>query len=111
MSERIRPREVSHITSLSQRKVQELAAAGKLPSAAKLGGVWTFEERAIRAWITQREQSLWPESHAISTSAGKSGGDVSKSPDESIEAAYAQLIPAKRRGGSRGGGTSSSARR
>lgn len=33
--DRIRPPDIARMTSLSVRKVQELAAEGKLPSAAK----------------------------------------------------------------------------
>jgi hypothetical protein len=43
------------MTSLSVRKVQELAAAGELPGAAKLGGVWTFDQQKVRSWIEERE--------------------------------------------------------
>lgn len=44
MAERIRAERVAEITSLSVRKVQENSAAGMIPSAAKIGGVWTYDE-------------------------------------------------------------------
>lgn len=47
--ERIRPADVARITGLSRRQVQAMAQAGLLPSAAKLGSLWTFDERRIRA--------------------------------------------------------------
>jgi excisionase family DNA binding protein len=106
MSERIRPRDVARITSLSLRKVQEMAAAGKLP-ALKLGGVWTFEERDIRAWIKQEEQRQWrAKPPPISTGGATYGGDVLRLPDASIDEAYAQLMPRKRGSGSRAGARS-----
>lgn len=55
--ERIRPAAVARITGLSLRQVQAMAAAGLLPSAAKLGSVWTFDERRIRAWLVERERA------------------------------------------------------
>ena len=50
MSERIRAVVVSEMTSLSVRTIQDLAIAGKLPGAAKLGGVWTFDRVKITDW-------------------------------------------------------------
>ena len=41
---------VAEITGLSVRVVQHWAAQGWVPSAAKRGNVWTFEEETIRAW-------------------------------------------------------------
>lgn len=102
MPERIRPRAVSEMTSLSVRKVQEMAAAGAIPGAAKLGGIWTFDPIRVRAWIREQERTCLAKQET-STRATASGGDGSRSPDESIEAAYEQLIPAKRRGASRAG--------
>lgn len=109
-AERIRVSEVSRITSLSVRKVQELAIAGKLPGAAKLGGVWTFDPLRLRAWIREREDACHgnPE---ISISVAQHGGAASRSPAASIEAAYERLIRGKPRVGSRGGASASSGRR
>jgi predicted DNA-binding transcriptional regulator AlpA len=50
----IRPAGVMEMTSLSVRQIQTMAAAGQIPSAAKLGGVWTFDPQAIEAWIEER---------------------------------------------------------
>jgi hypothetical protein len=52
---RIRPRGVAHMTSLSVRKVQELAQRGELPSAALEISGWTFDERHIQLWIGGQE--------------------------------------------------------
>lgn len=49
--ERIRAHAVGGILGISARTVQSLAARGELPGAAKIGGVWTFDEKAIRDWV------------------------------------------------------------
>ena len=55
-SERIRPPAVSAITSLSVRKVQEMAAAGAIPSAIKADDGWTFDEKKVRTWLRKMER-------------------------------------------------------
>lgn len=53
---RIRASEVARLTSLSLRKVQELAVAGKIDGAAKLSdGDWDFDIDDIRKWIRREE--------------------------------------------------------
>lgn len=111
MSERIRPAAVAEITSLSLRKVQEMAAAGQLPGAAKLGGVWTFDPTQIRAWIRHQERKAACRANypTTATVAATSSGDVSMLPDESIAQAYEQLIRKKQRSGSARGAKNLSA--
>ena len=58
MPERGRAADVARITSLSVRKIQEMAAAGRLAGAAKLGGVWTFDLAKVRAWIEAEEHKV-----------------------------------------------------
>ena len=41
---------VAEISGLSPRDVRRWAAQGWLPSAAREGNVWTFEEKTIQAW-------------------------------------------------------------
>ncbi|MFH1553543.1 MAG: helix-turn-helix domain-containing protein, partial [Pseudomonadota bacterium] len=52
--ERIRAHMAASILGIETRTVQALAARGELPGAAKIGGVWTFDEAAIRNWIKER---------------------------------------------------------
>jgi len=52
--ERIRAFEASAILGVEVRTVQALACRGELPGACKIGGVWTFDEAALRAWIKDR---------------------------------------------------------
>jgi len=111
-AERIRAQVVCTMTSLSLRKVQEMADQGLIPSAAKLGGVWTFDPIRVRAWIRERERACLEKAGAkppTSLSVGTRIGDVSVSTDESIELVYEQLIHGKRRAGQKGGGRNSNA--
>lgn len=56
VSERIRVRRVAEITGLSIRSVQLMACRGKIPSAAQFGRTWTFNERAVREWVSAKEE-------------------------------------------------------
>ena len=56
MVERIRARRVAEITGLSLRSVQASAIRGEIPSAAKFGKTWTFNERAVREWVAAKEK-------------------------------------------------------
>ncbi|MDF2809900.1 MAG: hypothetical protein K0S56_931 [Microvirga sp.] len=51
MRERRRSYEAAGILGISVRSVQSLAAKGELPGAAKVGGLWTFDETALRSWL------------------------------------------------------------
>jgi predicted DNA-binding transcriptional regulator AlpA len=107
--ERVRAGDVRRMTSLSIRQIQDMAAKGDIPGAVKLGGVWTFDPSRVRAWIREKERCLAnPET---STNARISGGVGSASTDESIEAAYEQLIRGKRHAASKAGERNSSVRR
>ena len=56
--ERIRAHVAAGILGVETRTVQALAARGELPGAAKIGGLWTFDEAALRNWI--RERTICP---------------------------------------------------
>jgi hypothetical protein len=90
-AERIRPADVSRMTSLSVRQVQFLAAGGKIPGAAKLGGVWTFDPVQIKAWITAEECRTCHRADT-SISGATHGGAASVSMAESIDEAFERLI-------------------
>src|ERR1700683_752265 len=95
------------MTSLSLRQVQSMAAAGKIPGAAKLGGVWTFDPVQLTAWIRRQEKACQRNSRPTATRGTASSGDVLSLPDGNIDEAFARLIHARRRDGSRHGGSSS----
>ena len=97
-TERIRPADVARITSLSVRKVQELAAAGRIPGAAKMGGAWTFSEEKLRAWIKNCEAAAAERSvvHREPNRRPVIWGDMSLVPAETIQAAYDAVVRPKR---------------
>lgn len=66
--ERIRVEAASAILGVTPRCVQSLAARGELPSACKIGKIWTFDEVALRNWI--KERSTWPEQKRQGTLTG-----------------------------------------
>lgn len=53
--ERITSEDVQAITGLTLRTVQNLADRRIIPSAAKLGGRWMFDEQSVRRWIRLKE--------------------------------------------------------
>jgi hypothetical protein len=115
MADRIRAAVVSKMTSLAVRTVLDLAAAGKIPGAAKLHRIWTFDPVRIENWIREQEaQACQPKDEGspepeprkktrTSTYAITSGGDTSVTPAFVIEEAYVQLMGPKRRNGSKPG--------
>jgi excisionase family DNA binding protein len=62
-SERIFIEDVAKILGIPARSVQAMAAAGKIPSAAKLGRRWTFNERAVRTFLRDEEIRCQNEKH------------------------------------------------
>lgn len=56
--ERIRASHAAAILGVTERTVQALALRGELPEAAKIGGLWTFNEAALRNYI--KERFSWP---------------------------------------------------
>ena len=53
--ERIVSAKVASILGIPVQTVREMAALGQLPSAARLGRHWTFNEKVIRRWLGARE--------------------------------------------------------
>jgi excisionase family DNA binding protein len=47
------------ILGLPQRTVQDLAARGEIPGAAKLGRRWTFDLHKLRQLLKQKERQTW----------------------------------------------------
>src|SRR5215469_2702337 len=106
---RIRPAEVARITSLSIRKVQEMAASGKIPGAAKFDGVWTFDPVQIKAWIHQRERAAACPMKDPYANAATSIPAAYVLPDESLNEAFERATTKKRRSASKRGVSPSSA--
>lgn len=47
------------ILGVSHRSVQDLAASGALPGAAKIGRRWTFDLAKLREYVEAREHEIW----------------------------------------------------
>ena len=88
-SERIQAAAAVRITGLSRRAIQEMAARGEIPGAAKLGARWTFDEAKLRRWVKAREEEGC---RGISTDAAKSGGRESRFAAATFAEAYEQLL-------------------
>lgn len=54
--ERIRANRAAAILGVNKRTIQAMALRGDLPRAARIGGLWTFEEAALRDYIEARIQ-------------------------------------------------------
>lgn len=55
--ERIRAIEASDILGVELRTVQAMAARGELPGAAKVGKLWTFDEKALVTFLPAFRES------------------------------------------------------
>ncbi len=94
--ERIGVRAVAMITGMSVRVLQERAARGLVPSAAKLGGTWSFNENTIRRWIRNQERET-AKSQRIYIASARRGTAGSRLTESHIERAYEQLFTPKRK--------------
>lgn len=92
--ERVKSDVVASITGYSIRQVQELAGAGKIPSAAKLGAEWTFDPVRVRKWVRLKEREI--ECRQTSISARASGMRGSRSLAKTNDAAYEQVLNLRR---------------
>ena len=99
--ERIRADHAAAILGIEKRTVQAMALRGELPNAAKIGGVWTFDEAALRNYIKERIQC--PQSRKpLNTPTGAviRYGRGSRLADGNIEKAYEQAMSKLRGRGS-----------
>lgn len=99
--QRVRASTVADRTSLSVRAVQAMAAKGKIPGAAKLGRIWTFDPKAVDDWIiaAQREDERC---RKTSTSADARGGYERLLEVESYADLYRQATKPRRESGRQG---------
>lgn len=89
-AERVAIHEAGRITGLKRRTLQAMAAAGRVPGAAKLGGIWSFDVERLRGWLRDQEQKV-----ATSTCEVPRFTVASLSTDANIASRYKQLIGAK----------------
>jgi hypothetical protein len=59
VAERVPIEQAAAILGSPDRTVQDLAARGKIPGAAKIGGRWSFDVAKLRRLIKQRERETW----------------------------------------------------
>ena len=102
---RVRADRVAEMTTWSVRTVQQKAAAGLIPGAARLGSVWTFDERQVAAWILEQEEAACrvneqsrSRTPSITTSpfAGASGGASASSMAGSTRPLYERMMFGRR---------------
>ena len=89
MSERVRTKEASSILGVSHHVIIKMAAQGKLPGAAKIGGTWTFDREKLRRFIREKEYEC---QRKISISEMVSGGSLLPYAAGSIDTAYIQAM-------------------
>ena len=81
------------ILGVSIRQVQNMAARGLLPSAAKIGSVWTFRRGAILDYRRQKEREACRQAeNTISINARESGMGASVLVDETLDEAYERVL-------------------
>lgn len=96
--ERCKVDEAMLVTGLERRTLQNLSARGEVWGAAKLGGQWTYDRQALRAWVRAQENEV--ASRRTSTSATACGTLAFKLADESIDARYRRARAERLRGAS-----------
>jgi excisionase family DNA binding protein len=84
------------IAGVSARTLQELAARGEIPGAAKIGRRWTFNERALRTWISEKEVRPRPDKRR-SGALRQGWHPTSGMPDDQLTQTYRGVL--KRRHG------------
>src|SRR5690606_19537578 len=97
-AERIRLRKAAEILGGNERTVQALALRGDLPGAVKIGGLWTFDEAALRNYIKERTQCP-RDRKPLNTPTGeaKSYGRASPLQARNSEKAWQQTLQKLRR--------------
>jgi hypothetical protein len=56
--------EAQEILGLSRRHIEDMAARGDIPGAAKYGNRWTFDLQRLRKFVEDEEKRLWLQSVA-----------------------------------------------
>jgi hypothetical protein len=106
-TERVGSKEAASILGVSLRTVQIQSAAGKVPSAARPFGTWTYDPVVLRRFVKELEARAC---QTTSIDAARSGGDGFSVAGPSIDEAYARLIRQRRAAGSKRGGKTSRTR-
>jgi excisionase family DNA binding protein len=99
--ERIQTPQVAAILGVTTKTVQDMAARGELPTAARIGRRWTFNEDAIRNLVRAKERETQSTAANMRQWLMRRPPPVAVSPPPStIDEEYERLIglrPTKRR--------------
>ena len=94
-SERIQSHQARAILGVSLRSVQNLAARGVLPSAAQYDRDWTFDEKALRRYVAEREQDTRDKAKVRIKTEPSKKKPVDRAPSHGSQAAYEQALGLK----------------
>lgn len=100
MAERIRATAAATILGVTVRTVQALAQRGTIP-AARVGGLWTFSEPELRAWLREQAECRRNEVEPCrrgAIGAAASSGSAPRSRGGNTARAYEQAIQRLRGG-------------
>jgi hypothetical protein len=92
MSERIQARAAASLLGVTARTVQNLAARGELPSAAKIGKVWTFDAYKLARHVAAKEAEAVSCQKQTFTKGPAFGGSGQPLPASKSESRYAQAM-------------------
>jgi excisionase family DNA binding protein len=92
MSERIQTGRAKEILGISLRSVQNLAAKGELPSAAKCGRSWTFNEADLRRYVAEQEEANRQQAATRARLCLRPKQPIAKPPSYSSLSAYASAL-------------------
>jgi predicted DNA-binding transcriptional regulator AlpA len=92
MQERIQSGRAKQILGISLRSVQNLAARGELPSAAKFKRSWTFDEAELRRYVAEREEANRQQAAARAKPCPPPKRPVSKVPSYASLSTYASAL-------------------
>lgn len=106
---RVRVEYVAERLCVAPRTVQEMAARGAIPGAARIGKFWTFDRLKFDLFVETRE-SVWPQNQT-STNEKVSGGSERLSTAGSTERAFARAMSEMLGNGATRGLKNSTARR
>ena len=95
VSERIQSHQAKSILGISLRAVQDLAARSLLPSAAQYRRSWTFEEKALRSFVAEREQATRERAKVRVTAEPSKKKPIDRAPSHRSQAAYEQALGLK----------------
>lgn len=110
---RVKASAIAERLGITARTVANLAANGSLPSAAKIGKVWTFDPARIEQFIREQEAATEASAWVKRTCSGgaKSGGFELPSGDEKSAKAFERGISRLLGASATGGSTKSHRRR